>query len=292
METTTTLPCWSARHWVSTWRGLSRNFSTRHSPRPKAVTASRTADSKASGISSSVRATLRPRPPPPKTALIAIGRPNSSANSTASSASLSGVLGAGGERRVGLHRDVLGLGLVAQRLDRGGRRADPGQPGVDDGLGELGVLGQEAVAGVHRVGAGLLGHRDDLGDVEVGVGRGRAAQRVRLVGEPDEQRVPVGVGVDGDAADPGVLAGPDHPDRDLAAVGDQDLLQRLAVGHGAQVIAPEATVGERRDPRRCGVGVRAPAGRKPAGATRSLRSARLWRGCRDDVTVSLNSPHW
>ncbi len=92
METTTTLPCWSARHWVSTWRGLSRNFSTRHSPRPNALTASRTADSKASGISSIVRATFSPRPPPPKTALIAIGRPFSSANFTASSASFSGSL--------------------------------------------------------------------------------------------------------------------------------------------------------------------------------------------------------
>ena len=24
VDTTTTLPCWSARHWVSTWRGRSR----------------------------------------------------------------------------------------------------------------------------------------------------------------------------------------------------------------------------------------------------------------------------
>ena len=45
VETTTTLPCWSARHWVSTWRGWSRNCSTKHSPRPNALTASRTADS-------------------------------------------------------------------------------------------------------------------------------------------------------------------------------------------------------------------------------------------------------
>ncbi len=141
------------------------------------------------------------------------------------------VLGAGRERRVGPLGDVLGLGLVAQRLDRRGRRADPGQPGVDDGLGELGVLGQEAVAGVHRVGAGLLGDRDDLGDVEVGVRRGRAAQRVRLVGDPHEQRVAVGVGVHRDAADPGVLAGPDDADGDLSTVGDQDLLQRSGLRH-------------------------------------------------------------
>ena len=92
VETTTTLPCWSARHWVSTWRGLSRYFSTKHSPRPKALTASRTADSNSSATSSSVRATLRPRPPPPKAALIAIGRPFSLANATTSSASSTGSL--------------------------------------------------------------------------------------------------------------------------------------------------------------------------------------------------------
>ena len=45
--------------------------------------------------------------------------------------------------------------LSPSDADRLGRRADPGQPGVDDGLGEVGVLGQEAVAGVDRVGAGL-----------------------------------------------------------------------------------------------------------------------------------------
>ena len=39
-----------------------------------------------------VRATLRPRPPPPKTALMATGRPFSFANATISSASLTGSL--------------------------------------------------------------------------------------------------------------------------------------------------------------------------------------------------------
>ena len=191
------------------------------------MTASRTADSKASATSAISRATLRPRPPPPKAALIAIGRPFSSANVDRLVGVLERVLGAGRQRGADLLGDVAGLDLVAEVLDRRGRRADPDQAGVDDGLGEVGVLGEEAVAGVHRVGAGLLGDRDDLVDVEVGVGRGRAAERVGLVGQPDEQRVAVGVGVDRHAADPGVLAGADHADRDLAAVGDQDLLQRL-----------------------------------------------------------------
>ena len=87
-----------------------------------------------------------------------------------------------------------------------------------------------------RVGTGLVRDPDDLVDVEVGLGRGRPLQRVRLVCEPDEQRVPVRVGVHRHAPDARVLAGPDHPDRDLAAVRDQDLLQWLAVGHRALLL--------------------------------------------------------
>ncbi|CPU67575.1 Uncharacterised protein [Mycobacteroides abscessus] len=45
VDTTTTVPCSSARHWVSTCRGVSRYRSTKHSPRPNAAVASRTADS-------------------------------------------------------------------------------------------------------------------------------------------------------------------------------------------------------------------------------------------------------
>ena len=92
VPTTITLPWVSASTWASTCRGLSRNFSTKHSPRPKAETASRTAESKSSGISSLLRTTLSPRPPPPNAALIAIGIPCSSANATTSSASLTGSL--------------------------------------------------------------------------------------------------------------------------------------------------------------------------------------------------------
>ena len=54
--------------------------------------ASRTADSYSSGISLRSRATFIPRPPPPNAALIAIGRPCSSAKASTSSAPDTGSL--------------------------------------------------------------------------------------------------------------------------------------------------------------------------------------------------------
>ena len=97
--------------------------------------------------------TLRmPRPPPPATALTKSGY---------------GMLGGRLDQRVDVGRRLhrregryagrLGRrdrpGLVAGQRQHVGRRADEGDAGVGAGLGQGGVLGQEAVAGVDRVGA-------------------------------------------------------------------------------------------------------------------------------------------
>jgi hypothetical protein len=100
-------------------------------------------------------------------------------------------------------------------------RADPGEPGVDDGLSEVGVLGEEPVPGMHRVRPGPRRSIEQLGLVQVALRRGGATERERLVGEPHERGVTVVVGVDGHAAQARVAACPDHPDGDLAPVGDE-----------------------------------------------------------------------
>ena len=92
MEITTTFPWASARHWVSTCLGLSRYFSTKHSPLPKAAIASLVAESKASSISDSSRTILIPRPPPPKAALIATGNPCLATKSFTSLAPVTGFM--------------------------------------------------------------------------------------------------------------------------------------------------------------------------------------------------------
>jgi hypothetical protein len=115
--------------------------------------------------------------------------------------------------------------LVAQVPDRLRGGADPDQPGVDHRLREGGVLAEEPVAGVDAVGACAAGGLDDLADVEVRLGSSVAAERERLVCEPDEQRIAIRVGVDGNAGEARVTAGAHHPYGDLSSVRDEDLAQ-------------------------------------------------------------------
>ena len=145
------------------------------------------------------------------------------------------IRGAGHQRRLGARGDVAGGDLVAEVADRLRAGPDPDQAGVDDRLREIGVLRKESVARVDRVGAGLLRGVEQLVEVQIGLGRGLAAEREGLVGEPYVRRVGVGFGVDGHARQPGVLGRPDHPDRDLPAVGDEHLgdLRAGVTGHCA-----------------------------------------------------------
>ena len=127
------------------------------------------------------------------------GTPYSLANATTSSASStgSGVPGTSGAFALAAMWRAVTLS-PRSRIDCG-LGPDPDQPRVDDGLGEIGVLRKEAVAGVDRVGAGLGRCVEQLVEVEVGLRGGLAAERERLIGKPDVRRVGVGFGVDGDA---------------------------------------------------------------------------------------------
>ena len=112
-----------------------------------------------------------------------------------------------------LGRELAGRGLVAHRPDRLRRRADPADAGIDDALREVGVLGEEPEARVERVGAGRAGR----GDHGVGI------EEVDRVGA---------VGARHDRADPEPVARARDACRDLAAVGDEDRLDRSATRTG------------------------------------------------------------
>ncbi len=129
------------------------------------------------------------------------------------------------EREAEAHRVRAGRHLVAPRAHRFGRGTDEREAAFRAQPRELGVLGEEAVARMNRVGRGDLGCADDRGDVQVApVGRG-GADAHRLIGEADVKRFGVGFGVDGDRGDAELAASAKNAKRDLAAVRDEDLLE-------------------------------------------------------------------
>ena len=78
---------------------------------------------------------------------------------------------------------------------------------------------------MHRVGAGLPAGVEDMVDDEVGGRSRRRADIDRLVGHFDMQRVAIGVAIDGDGGDAEPARGADDADGNLAAIGDQDLVE-------------------------------------------------------------------
>ena len=98
--------------------------------------------------------------------------------------------------------------------------------GVDDGLREVGVLGQEAVAGVDAVGARRAARRRAACRCR---GRSRPRSTPPSANASSASRTNrasrSGSAYDGDAGQAGVPAGADDPDGDLAAVRDEDLAQ-------------------------------------------------------------------
>ena len=106
-----------------------------------------------------------------------------------------------------------------------GLRADEGDAVLVENVGEARVLGEEAVARMHRVGAGDFAGGEQGGHVEVGFARRRRPDADALVGELDVHRLPVGGRIDRDGGDAELLGRAQDAQRDLAAVGDQDFVE-------------------------------------------------------------------
>ncbi len=128
----------------------------------------------------------------------------------------------GNGRDLGLRSGFLGFDLVAHRGDRAGVRTDEHDAGGFQGARKRLALGQETVAGMHRLRAGLAAGLDDLVDQQITLGRGGRPDQHGVVGHLDMQRVTVGLGVDGDRLNPHTARSLDDPAGDLAAVGDQN----------------------------------------------------------------------
>ena len=125
------------------------------------------------------------------------------------------------QRRAHRQRQLARLHLVTQLLNRRRRWADPGQARVNHCAGKARVFRQKAVAGVHGIRPAMLGHRNQLVDAQIGLGRALAVQRIGLVGHAHMQRIDIVIGIDRHALQTVVGAGANNPNCDLAAISNQ-----------------------------------------------------------------------
>ena len=112
--------------------------------------------------------------------------------------------------------------LLPMSRDCFGRRADERQAGIAAGTREGRVLGQEPVAGMHRIGARSARDVEDRLDVEIAAGGLVRPEVEGLMCLAHVPRGAVAVGIDGDGRQPHFAARANDPDGDLAAVGDED----------------------------------------------------------------------
>ena len=112
--------------------------------------------------------------------------------------------------------------LVPHQPDAGGRGADEGDPALFADLGEMRILGQEAVPGMYGLGPADLGGADDPVELQIALRSGRRADAHGFVGQFDVQGLGVRLREDGHRPDAKLPAGPDNPNGDLAAICDQN----------------------------------------------------------------------
>ncbi len=138
-----------------------------------------------------------------------------------------GLGAAGHQRHAAFLRQRAGARLVAQQRELRGRGADEAHARAGAGLGEGGVLAQEAVARVQRVAALGGGDAQQLPAVEVG-GGAAGLQRHGHVGGGHMGGPGVVLRVHGDAGHAQLLQRAHQAQRDFATVGDQDSLEHSA----------------------------------------------------------------
>src|SRR5690606_1943181 len=104
-------------------------------------------------------------------------------------------------------------------------------------LGKVRLFRQITVAGMDGVDAREQRGAHDVRDVQVALRGGGRPDAISFVGQQDVQRLAIRLRVDGDGPDPQLPAGANDAHRDLASVGDQDLLkQGLSLRQGSQLL--------------------------------------------------------
>src|SRR5260370_13509876 len=125
------------------------------------------------------------------------------------------------------HGQLAGRNLRAERAHRGGGRSDEPDAGGLARLRERGLLGKKTVARMKRRGAMGVRDLDDPVELEVRLGGRCGADVMRLVRVANVDRVAVRVRIDRGGRDAQLAACAHDADRDLAAIGDEDLTKEF-----------------------------------------------------------------
>ena len=121
--------------------------------------------------------------------------------------------------------NALGGDLVAHAGDGVDAGANEGDAALGQGFGELGVLGEKAVARMHRFRAGRRQGVEQPVDAQIAVSGGRFADPHAFIRRARMKRASVRIGINRDRRDAHPPGGPNDPAGDFPAVGDEDLLE-------------------------------------------------------------------
>ena len=92
----------------------------------------------------------------------------------------------------------------------------------------MGIFRKESVAGVDRLHVADLGGADHPVDSQIAISSAGGAHANRLVGQFQIGGIAVGLRENSDRLDAHFPAGPDDPQRDFAAVGNQNAFEHKA----------------------------------------------------------------
>ncbi len=136
--------------------------------------------------------------------------------------------GAGRDRHASLDHAAPRLGLVTHASNHFGAGANEADSALGADFRQFGVFGQESVAWMQRITAGLHGQVYQLARIQVARQR-VLANKIGLVGTFDVQRVAVGLGKHRHRAHVHFGTGPHDADGDFTAVSDQQLLDHAVI---------------------------------------------------------------
>ena len=133
--------------------------------------------------------------------------------------------------------------LVARHLEGARGRSDERDAVLSGPRGEFGVLREESVPGIDRVGAGGDRDADDLLDVEVGTHRMPLhTDLVRLIGLLPVQRAAILPREHRDGTRAQLIGGAEGSDGDFTAVRDEDLTEHAHLSRGGAAVRHHTTV--------------------------------------------------